>query len=100
MSALIEIEEARARVLEAVRLLPAEPVPLRFALGRVLAEEGRSAVDVPPFDNSAMDGYAVVAGPAAELRVVDESRAGRPAAAAVEPGDAVRISTGAALPGG
>src|SRR5204863_10115607 len=48
----------------------------------------------------AMDGYAVVAGPAADLRVVDESRAGRPAAGAVEPGTAVRISTGAALPGG
>lgn len=60
----------------------------------------RSSVDVPPFDNSALDGYAVAAGAAAELRVVGESRAGSPAATAVEPGTAVRISTGAALPEG
>jgi molybdopterin molybdotransferase len=100
MSGLIEIEEARIRVLEAVRRLPEESVPLESALGRVLAEEVRSGVDVPPFDNSAMDGFAVVAGPAAELRVVDESRAGHPAAAGVEPGSAIRISTGAALPAG
>jgi molybdopterin molybdotransferase len=100
MSELIEIEDARARVLEAARPLPAESVPLGSTLGRVLAEEVRSTVDVPPFDNSAMDGYAVVAGPAAELRVVGESRAGQPAAAIVEPGSTVRISTGAALPAG
>src|SRR4051812_4626463 len=100
MSGLIDIEEARRRVLEAVRPVPAEAVPLGSALGRVLAEEVQSGVDVPPFDNSAMDGYAVVAGPAAELRVVDESRAGRPSTARVERGNAVRISTGAALPTG
>jgi molybdopterin molybdotransferase len=100
MSELIPIDEARARVLEAVRPLPAEAVALGPALGRVLAEDVASTVDVPPFDNSAMDGFAVVAGPAAELRVVGESRAGHPAEAAVEPGAAVRISTGAALPAG
>src|SRR3954470_16125027 len=100
MSGLIEIDEARARVLEAVRPLQAERVPLVSALGRVLAEDVRSRVDVPPFDNSAMDGYAVVAGPAGELRVVGESRAGHPAEEAVEAGSAVRISTGAALPTG
>ena len=68
MAELISIEEARRRVLEAVRPLPAEPVALRDALGRVLAEDVASAIEVPPFDSSAMDGYAVVAGPAAELR--------------------------------
>ena len=86
MPDLITIDEARRRVLEAVRPLPAEAVPLEAVLGRVLAEEVGSTVDVPPFDNSAMDGYAVVAGPAAELEVVGESRAGRPATAAVEAG--------------
>ncbi len=100
MADLIAIDEARRRVLEAVRPLPAEAVPLRAALGRVLAEQVESGVDVPPFDNSAMDGFAVVAGPAAELAVVGESRAGRPASAPVEAGRAVRISTGAALPAG
>jgi len=97
---LISIDEARARVLEAVRPLEAEDVPLAEALGRVLAEDVTSPIDVPPFDGSAMDGYAVRAGPAAELEVIGESRAGAPAAEQVRPGTAIRISTGAALPAG
>jgi molybdopterin molybdotransferase len=100
MANLIAIEEARRRVLEAVSPLPAEPVPLAAALGRVLAEEMVSGLDVPPFRNSAMDGYAIVAGAAAELPVVGESRAGRPFEGALEAGSAVRISTGAAVPDG
>jgi molybdopterin molybdotransferase len=97
---LISIAEARERVLAAVRPLPAEDVPLDAALGRVLAEEVRSEADLPPFDSSAMDGYAVVAGPAGELPVVGESRAGRPADRPLSPGEAMRISTGAAVPEG
>jgi molybdopterin molybdotransferase len=97
---LISIEEGRRRVLEAVRALDTEGVPLAEACGRVLAEDLRSSVDVPPFDSSAMDGYALVAGPAAELEVIGESRAGRPSERPVAPGVAVRISTGAAVPGG
>jgi molybdopterin molybdotransferase len=100
VSELISIDEARTRVLDAARPLASEDVPLADALGRVLAEDVASAIDVPPFDSSAMDGYAVVAGPAAELEVVDESRAGRPADAAVEPGRGIRISTGGAVPAG
>jgi molybdopterin molybdotransferase len=100
MAELISIAEARERVLAAVRPLPAEDVPLDEALGRVLAEEVRSAGNVPPFDSSAMDGYAVVAGPATELPVVGESRAGRPAEKPLDPGEAMRISTGAAMPEG
>lgn len=100
MAELISIEEARRRVLEAVRPLETEDVPLDRALGRTLAEDVASAIPVPPFDSSAMDGYAVAAGPAAELEVVDESRAGHPAAASVRTGTAVRISTGAAVPEG
>jgi molybdopterin molybdotransferase len=100
MADLISINEARGRALAAVRPLAVEDVPLDAALGRVLAADVTSAIDVPPFDPSAMDGYAVIAGPAAELRVVDESRAGHPATARVEPGQAIRISTGAPVPDG
>jgi molybdopterin molybdotransferase len=100
VAGLIPIDEARRRVLEAVRPLPSEPVALAAARGRVLAEDLRSSVDVPPFDSSAMDGFAVVAGGAGELRVVGESRAGHPAEVAVSEGTAVRISTGARVPEG
>ncbi len=100
MADLLPISEARELVLSAVRPLPAEEVPLAEALGRVLARDAHSPLDVPPFDSSAMDGYAVVAGQAGELRVVGEARAGYPASERVEPGTAVRISTGAPLPAG
>jgi molybdopterin molybdotransferase len=100
VSGLISIDEARRRVLGAVRRLPAEEVPLAKALGRVLAEDVESGIDVPPFDSSAMDGYAVIAGPAAELELIGEARAGHPAAEPVRPGTAIRISTGAAIPPG
>jgi molybdopterin molybdotransferase len=97
---LISIAEGRRRVLDAVRPLDAETVPLGDALGRVLAQDLASPVNVPPFDSSAMDGFATQAGPLAELRVIDESRAGHPAAERVGPGTAIRISTGAAIPEG
>jgi molybdopterin molybdotransferase len=101
-------EQALALVLELVRPLESEPVPIGAALARVLAEDTVSSDDVPPFDNSAMDGFAVraadtsgaTAATPVRLRVIDESRAGRPAAAALEGGDAIRISTGAVLPAG
>jgi molybdopterin molybdotransferase len=95
---LISIEEGRRLVLEAVRMLGSERVALPDAHGRVLAEDLTSAVDVPPFDSSAMDGFALVAGPARELDVEGESRAGHPFEGELEPGTAVRISTGAAVP--
>jgi molybdopterin molybdotransferase len=66
----------------------------------VLAEDVTSAIDVPPFDSSGMDGYALLAGPEAGLEVIDEARAGHPASEAVRPGAAIRISTGAAIPEG
>ena len=100
MTELISIAEARRRVLEAVTRLSDEPVPLDAALGRVLAEDVTSTIDVPPFDSSGMDGFALVAGPEAELDVIDEARAGHPASEAVRPGVAIRISTGATLPEG
>jgi molybdopterin molybdotransferase len=98
---LLGIEEARAIVLQSTRPLPAEDVLLADALDRVLAEDVAAATDVPAFANSAMDGYAVVAGPAGRrLRVVGEARAGAPWPGHVEHGEAVRISTGAAVPDG
>jgi molybdopterin molybdotransferase len=97
---LISIEEGRRRVLEAVRPLASERVALAIARGRVLAEDVTSAIDVPPFDSSAMDGYALLAGPARKLQLAGESRAGHPHEAELEQGTAVRISTGAALPRG
>lgn len=77
-----------------------ERVRLGAALGRVLAEEVESPLPVPPFDSSGMDGFALVAGPAAELEVIGEARAGHPFERAVTPGRAVRISTGAVIPQG
>jgi len=100
---LIELDDARACVLEATAPLAPEPVALEDALGRVLAEEVRADADVPAFANSAMDGYALRAadsGAGARLRIVGESRAGAPAEVAVGPGEACLISTGAALPQG
>ena len=98
---LISIARARDLVAAEVRPLDSEAVPVGRALGRALAEEVRAAHDSPPFDNSAMDGFAVRAGPAGRrLRVAGESRAGSPAPEPVQDGEAVRISTGAAMPAG
>jgi len=99
--ALPSIERARAEVLSSCAPLASEPVAVGIALDRVLAADVVAAADAPPFDNSAMDGFAVrsdaSSGP---LQVVDESRAGAPASRALAPGEAIRISTGAVLPAG
>ena len=100
---LIEFEAARETVLKAAAPLGSEEVALRDALGRVLGETVRAPEDVPAFDNSAMDGFAVRAadsGPGVRLRVVGESRAGTPAQAGVGEGEACAISTGAVIPAG
>jgi molybdopterin molybdotransferase len=100
MSELITIDQARRRVLESITRLGDEAVALDSALGRVLAEDVTSAIAVPPFDSAAMDGYAVVAGEGGELELVGEARAGHPFSGVVDPGSAVRISTGAVVPEG
>jgi molybdopterin molybdotransferase len=97
---LISVNEARDLVVAAVRPLGAERVPVDDALGRVLAEDVVADVDLPPFDSSAMDGYALVAGPGGELPVVGESQAGRPFEGEIHAGEAARISTGAVMPAG
>ena len=96
----IAIDEARARVLAAAAPLPPERVQLGEALGRVLAEDAVAQEDLPPFDSSAMDGYAVGDPEAGELPVRGEARAGHPFARALAPGEAIAISTGAAVPRG
>jgi molybdopterin molybdotransferase len=98
---LITVAEARARVLERATPLPSEPQSVSTALGRILAADVRAAGDVPRFPSSAMDGYAIHAGPAGRrLTVAGESRAGSPAGHALRDGEAIRISTGAAVPDG
>jgi molybdopterin molybdotransferase len=98
---LISITEARERVLAAVTALGTEKASIDAALGRTLAGEVRATGDVPPFPSSAMDGYAVQAGPEGRrLRIIGESRAGTPSTMTVGDGEAVRISTGAAVPAG
>jgi molybdopterin molybdotransferase len=101
-------DEALCRILSAVRPGPVETVPLAAAWDRVLAEEVVAAGDLPPFDNSAMDGYALRArdtvGAAEDrpvrLGVLEDLPAGRVAARPLEPGTAMRIMTGAPLPAG
>ncbi|MEW5720261.1 MAG: molybdopterin molybdotransferase MoeA, partial [Chloroflexota bacterium] len=105
---MISVEEALAFVLKHFQPLEPERVLLLDALGRVLTEDIVSDINVPPFNNSAMDGYAVIADDIARasrdhpitLRVVGEVAAGYTAARAVERGTAIRIMTGAPLPPG
>jgi molybdopterin molybdotransferase len=98
---MLDPEEAVARVLAAAAALPAETVPVGEALGRFAASDARSAVDLPPFDRSAMDGYAVrAADTRAPLALVGEVAAGEVASAALAAGTTVGITTGAALPPG
>lgn len=96
--------DAQRDVLEAMRPLPVEPVPLWSALGLALAEDVVAPHDVPPFANSAMDGYAVRAEDVAvvpvELPVSEDVPAGHVARGRVEPGTAIKIMTGAPLPAG
>jgi molybdopterin molybdotransferase len=98
---LITIAEARALILARVQPLGTETVALEQALGRVLAADLTAAGDVPSFPSSAMDGYAIMAGASGRtLAVVGESRAGTPSERTVAAGEAIRISTGAAVPAG
>ncbi|HEV7175879.1 MAG TPA: gephyrin-like molybdotransferase Glp [Solirubrobacteraceae bacterium] len=100
-AALITIERARELVLAHTHPLGRERVDIQDALGRVLAEDVHAVGDVPPFACSAMDGFAIKAGPSARtLRLVGESRAGTPSDQTLDDGEAIRISTGAAVPEG
>ncbi len=98
---LLSIDQARAIITSAAGRLPDELVDVELALGRILATDLAAAHDVPSFTGSAMDGYALRAGAAGRtLQLIGESRAGTPWTGVVGDGEAVRISTGAAVPDG
>jgi molybdopterin molybdotransferase len=100
---MLTFEEAREGILARVSPLGTESVPLADAPGRVLAGEVRSPWDLPQWDNSAMDGYAVRAGDCrgpATLRITGYMAAGGPDAPKVERGCAVKIMTGSPVPEG
>lgn len=108
MTGPISVEQARQHVLSMVRVLDSERISLSESLGRVLAEDALSDIDVAPFDNSAMDGFAVRAadlalaspGRPVALDVIADIPAGTWWDGRVGPGQAARIMTGAPVPSG
>lgn len=105
---LVPYEEAVASVLGGISALPPTLVPLREAGGLVIAERVVAAADVPGFDNSAMDGYAIVSADTAPasaaspvvLRLIEDLPAGTAPVRRVAPGTAAKIMTGAPVPPG
>lgn len=105
---MITVDEALARVLDAFSPLTPIRLPLLDADSLVLAEDISASINLPPFTNSAMDGYAVRAVDTADtrpghpqhLRVIGQSVPGKPTHVAVSPGCCVRIMTGAPVPDG
>jgi len=105
---MLTVAEASERILAEINPLGIEIVPLRQALGRVLAEDVSATVTMPPWSNSSMDGYAVrsaditpaMSGEPVKLRVVATIAAGEFAPRALKRGEAMRIMTGAPVPKG
>jgi molybdopterin molybdotransferase len=103
---MISVADAQAHILARVTAVtPPQIVPLTAALGRVLAEDVRAPIDVPPTDNSAVDGYAVQhatipPGERQRYEVIGELAAGGVFTAVIGPGQALRIMTGAPMPAG
>ncbi|EFH86551.1 gephyrin-like molybdotransferase Glp [Ktedonobacter racemifer] len=104
---MLSVEEALSRILAEIRPLESVSLPLDQALGSVLAQDIVAHEDMPPFDNSAMDGFALLsqdskpqAGQAPRLRVIGGVAAGYVAQTRVEAGTAMRIMTGAPVPAG
>ncbi|MCY3906370.1 MAG: molybdopterin molybdotransferase MoeA [Anaerolineaceae bacterium] len=105
---MLSVDEAIQRILQDLRPLPAEAIGLENGLGRILARDLHASINLPPFANSSMDGYALrvadLKGASPEnpvqLAVVMDIPAGRSPERPVGPGEAARIMTGAPLPGG
>jgi molybdopterin molybdotransferase len=105
---MLSVEQALERILEAFQPLEPERVPILDGLGRVLAEDVYADADIPPYANSSMDGYAVLAGDTSgasreapvRLKIVGELAAGYVTETAVAPGTVIRIMTGAPIPSG
>ena len=100
---LIDHHEAARLVVQNTKRLPAAYLPLADAQGLALVENLKARFDSPPFDNSAVDGYALRSADAEEgrtFKVVDEAPAGRPARKSVGEGEAIKIFTGGVIPEG
>ncbi len=104
---MISVEEAITRMLAEIKVLDAVKVPLSETMGMILSEDIVAQEDIPPFDNSAMDGFALQSGDSrqrdggpARLRVTGGVAAGYVADREVEAGTAMRIMTGAPVPAG
>ena len=98
---MLSIPEARALIAQTVHVLPPLRVPLAQAHGRTLRESLIAEEDIPAFDRSAMDGYAIRAeDPATEFRVVCEIPAGTMPTRKIGPGECARIFTGSPIPDG
>lgn len=100
---MISVEEARARILAGLKPVQTEMLGLTQAHGRVLAQEVRARLTVPPADVSAMDGYALRAADATQgavLKLVGEAPAGHPFSGVVGAGETVRLFTGSVVPDG
>ena len=105
---MIQVHEARDKILSKIKFKGVEKVSLDQALGRVLVEDVVSQINNPPLDNSAMDGYALIASDIksatpekpVQLEVVEEIAAGYEAKGTLKPGQAMRIMTGAPIPPG
>lgn len=101
---MISFSEARDKVLSAVDMIPAEPCPLPELAGRILAQDVASSFDIPPRDNSAMDGFAVrfedIRALPVVFEVIEDVPAGNVASKTVGKGQAIRIMTGAQIPEG
>jgi molybdopterin molybdotransferase len=100
---VIEEGEARRQILKSIQALPARRVPILQALDGFAAEDCLARLPLPNFDNSAMDGYAVVASSCrtgTHLRIIGEQPAGVDRGLRVSPGETVRIFTGAPMPAG
>ena len=101
MADLLTIEEAQQLILERVRPLGMEKLPLEDSEGRVLAKAAKAVVDLPPFPSSAMDGFAVrSADTPGQLPVVFRIAAGLPAPRSLDDGEAMGIATGGVVPEG
>ncbi|HWV34017.1 MAG TPA: gephyrin-like molybdotransferase Glp [Thermomicrobiales bacterium] len=107
-SGVLTPDEARSRILAALNPLPATDLPLDEASGLILAQDVSAKRDLPPFDNSAMDGFALIAADTVQacddepvtLAISGEIPAGHTSASRIEPGQAMRIMTGAPIPAG
>ena len=105
---MLTVEEARQRMLDTITVLPTEARSILDSLGTILAEEVYASENIPPFHNSAMDGFAVVAEDVSnaseenpvQLSIIETIQAGYAPTASVQRGSAARIMTGAMMPEG